>query len=567
MSANVDQVIIVGGNAGGASAAARLRRLDEDIDIVVFERGEHVSIGTCGMPYYVGDEIESIDDLLVQTPDSLQTRFDLDIRTESEVIDVDPDARSVTVDHDGDTYEESYDRLVLSPGADPIVPPIDGIDGCDTVLTLQSLEEARAIKGRVERDEARHAVVVGGGYIGLEVTESLQNAGMDVSLVEMEDHVMQSLDYEMAAQVNNHLRDQGVDLHLNARAEAIDDQGTTTVELADGTAIPADVIVLATGVTPRTDLAEAADLEIGDAGGIVVDEQLRTAEADIYAIGDAIEVTDCVTGEPTHVPLAGPANKQGRIVANVIAGIEDSQDCVLSTSIAKVFEKTVATTGRNEDALDAAGIDYEKSFTYSMSHASYYPGAEPMWVKVLFDPDDGQLYGAQIVGGDGVDKRIDVLATAIEFEKTVFDLQELDLAYAPPYGSGKDPVNMAGFVAGNIVRGVVDVLHWHDLEDLDPEEYTLLDCRPLEERHDDGQIYGTKKLPLSEVRDRLDELPEDTTIVPHCKAGLRSYITTRVLTQHGFDAKNIAGGYELYREAQRDRDARERGAELGTVFR
>ncbi|QSG09314.1 FAD-dependent oxidoreductase [Halapricum desulfuricans] len=562
-----ERVVIVGGNAGGASAAARLRRLEESLDIVVLEKGENVSIGTCGMPYYVGDAIEDIDDLLVQTPQSLETRFALDIRTGHEVIDVDPEEKTVAVAHDGDTETVAYDSLLLSPGAEPIVPPIDGIDEAGNVHTLQSLSAAEAIRDRVEAEGTERAVVIGGGYIGLEATESLQEAGLSVSLVEMEDHVMQALDYEMAAQINNHLRDQGVDLYLNARAESIDAGDSTTVELADGTAIPADVIVLATGVTPRTELAEAAGLEIGDAGGIVVDDRLRTTEDDVYAIGDAIEVTDCVTGEPAHVPLAGPANKQGRIVANVIAGREDSQNCVLSTSIAKVFEKTVAATGRNERALEAAGIDYEKSFTYSMSHASYYPGAEPMWIKLIFGPEDGRLYGAQIVGGEGVDKRIDVIATAIEFEKTVFDLQELDLAYAPPYGSGKDPVNMAGFAAGNIVSGVVDVLHWHDLEDLDPTEYTLLDCRPLEERHDDGEIYGTRKLPLSNIRDRLDELPEDTTIVPHCKAGLRSYITTRILTQHGFDAKNIAGGYELYRAAQRDRDARDRGAELGTVFR
>ncbi|WP_135665131.1 FAD-dependent oxidoreductase [Halorhabdus rudnickae] len=562
-----ERVVIVGGNAGGASAAARLRRLDESLDIVVFERGENVSIGTCGMPYYVGDEIETIDELLVQTPQSLERRFALDVRTGSEVIDVDPVEQTLTVEQGGDTSEEPYESLVLSPGADPIVPPIDGLESCESVHTLQSLSDARTIKDRVEAPDATRAVVIGGGYIGLEVTESLQEAGMAVSLVEMEDHVMQALDYEMAAQVNNHLRDQGVDLHLNARAEAIDTDGATTVELADGTPVPADVIVLATGVSPRTKLAEAADLDIGSAGGIVVDEQLRTSAADIYAIGDAIEVPDCVTGEPAHVPLAGPANKQGRIVANVIAGMEDSQDCVLSTSIAKVFDKTVAATGRNERALEAAGIDYEKSYTYSMSHASYYPGAEPMWIKVLFDPQDGRLYGAQIVGGDGVDKRIDVLATAIEFEATVFDLQDLDLAYAPPYGSGKDPVNMAGFAAGNIVQDVVDVIHWHDLEDLDPSEYTLLDCRPLEERHEDGRVIGAEELPLGDLRDRLDELPSDTTIVPHCKAGLRSYITTRILTQHGFDAKNVAGGYELYREAKRDRDARERGAQLGTIFR
>ncbi|QSG11965.1 CoA-dependent NAD(P)H Sulfur Oxidoreductase [Halapricum desulfuricans] len=562
-----ERVVIVGGNAGGASAAARLRRLEESLDIVVLEKGENVSIGTCGMPYYVGDAIEDIDDLLVQTPQSLETRFALDIRTGHEVIDVDPEEKTVAVAHDGDTETVAYDSLLLSPGAEPIVPPIDGLDEAENVHTLQSLSAAEAIRDRVEAEGTERAVVIGGGYIGLEATESLQEAGLSVSLVEMEDHVMQALDYEMAAQINNHLRDQGVDLYLNARAESIDAGDSTTVELADGTAIPADVIVLATGVTPRTELAEAAGLEIGDAGGIVVDDRLRTTEDDVYAIGDAIEVTDCVTGEPAHVPLAGPANKQGRIVANVIAGREDSQNCVLSTSIAKVFEKTVAATGRNERALEAAGIDYEKSFTYSMSHASYYPGAEPMWIKLIFGPEDGRLYGAQIVGGEGVDKRIDVIATAIEFEKTVFDLQELDLAYAPPYGSGKDPVNMAGFAAGNIVSGVVDVLHWHDLEDLDPTEYTLLDCRPLEERHDDGEIYGTRKLPLSNIRDRLDELPEDTTIVPHCKAGLRSYITTRILTQHGFDAKNIAGGYELYRAAQRDRDARDRGAELGTVFR
>ncbi|WP_181685206.1 FAD-dependent oxidoreductase [Halorhabdus salina] len=561
-----ERTVIVGGNAGGASAAARLRRMDEDREIVVFERGENVSIGTCGMPYYVGETIDEIDDLLVQTPESLEARFDLDVRTGHEVVDIDPDGHRVTVEHDGRQSVEPYDSLVLSPGAEPVRPPIDGIDACQRVHTLQSLENARQIRERVESG-AERAVVIGGGYIGLEVTESLTEAGLDVSLVEMADHVMQSLDYEMAAQVNNHLRDQGVDLHLNARAESVDIAGPTTVELADGTKIPADVIVLATGVRPRTDLAESAGLEIGASGGIVVDDQLQTAVPDIYAIGDAIEVRDCVTGDPAHVPLAGPANKQGRIVANVLGGIEDSQDCVLSTSIAKVFERTVAATGADEDTLDAAGLSFEKSYTYSRSHAGYYPGADPMWIKLLFDPEDGDLYGAQIVGGEGVDKRIDVLATAIEFEKTVFDLQDLDLAYAPPYGSGKDPVNMAGFAAGNIVRGVVDVLHWHDLEDLDPEEYTLLDCRPLEERHDDGQIYGAETIPLADLRERLDELPEDTTIVPHCKAGLRSYITTRILTQHGLDAKNVAGGYALYRAAKRDRDARESSAELGTVFR
>ncbi|AWB26272.1 FAD-dependent oxidoreductase [Halococcoides cellulosivorans] len=560
------RTLIVGGNAGGASAAARLRRLDESREIVVFERTDHVSIGTCGMPYYVGETIDDIEDLLVQTPASLERRFDLDVRTGHEVLDIDPDAKRVTVAHDDRESVESYDSLILSPGAEPIVPPIDGIEACECVHTLQSLADARSIRERVEQG-AERAVVVGGGYIGLEVTESLTEAGVDVSLVEMEDHVMQALDYEMAAQVNNHLREQGVDLHLNARAESVDLIDPTTVELADGTAIPADVIVLATGVRPRTDLAAAADLQIGDRGGIVVDDQLETAADDIYAIGDAIEVTDRVTGQPAHVPLAGPANKQGRTVANVIAGPPDSQERVLATAIAKVFDRTVAATGANEDALRAADIRYETSVTYSHSHASYYPGAEPMWIKVLFDPTEGDLYGAQIVGGEGVDKRIDVLATAIAFDATVFDLQELDLAYAPPYGSGKDPVNMAGFVAGNVVTGVVDVLHWDDLEDLDPDAYTLLDCRPIEERHDDGAFVNATTIPLGELRERLDELPEDSTIVPHCKAGLRSYITTRILTQHGFDATNVAGGYELYRQAKRDRDARESSAELGTVFR
>ncbi|GAB6099375.1 CoA-disulfide reductase [Halanaerocella petrolearia] len=550
-----NRILIIGGVAGGASTAARLRRMDEESEIVIFEKGEHISFANCGLPYHIGEVIEEREKLLVQTPEAMEERFNIDVRVNNEVVEIDRDSQELEVEdlEIGKTYRESYDYVVLSPGADPIRPPVPGIDG-DNIFTLRNIPDTDRIKGYVDSENPRHAVVVGAGYIGVEMAENLHERGLEVSIVEMAPQVLGPIDREMAAQVHNHLRMKGIDLHLeNGVAGFADKDDRKEVELQDGSKLTTDLVIMSAGVSPNIELAQEADLEIGKTGAIKVNDYLQTSDENIYAIGDAIEVTDAITGQPAHIPLAGPANKQGRIVANNLAGKKEKFKGSQGTAIAKVFDLEVGATGNNEKQLQEAGIDYQVSYINKKNHAGYYPGAVPMTLKIIFMPEEGRLLGAQAIGYDGVDKRIDVLATAIRFEKTVFDLQDIDLAYAPPFGSAKDPVNMAGFTAGNILNDQMDVIQWHEIDALD-DDTILLDVRE-EVEVQLGKIEGAVNIPLNSLRDRLDELDQDKEIVVYCAVGLRGYIGARILMQNGFkEVRNLAGGYKLYDAVQKDKN-------------
>ncbi|AGB42229.1 NAD(FAD)-dependent dehydrogenase [Halobacteroides halobius DSM 5150] len=529
--------------------------MDEEAEIVIFEKGAHISFANCGLPYHIGEVIEEREKLLVQTPEAMKARFDIDVRVKNEVLKIDREAEELEIKdlNSNETYRESYDYVVLSPGADPIKPPLPGMDG-EKIFTLRNIPDTDQIKGFVDNNNPQHAVVVGAGYIGVEMAENLHERGLDVSVVEMAPQVLGPIDREMAAQVHNHLRMKGIELYLdNGVAGFADQDKRKKVELQDGTELTTDLVIMSAGVSPNTKLAEEAGLEIGQTRAIKVNDYLQTSDEKIYAIGDAIEVTDVITGQPAHIPLAGPANKQGRIVANNLVGDKEKFKGSQGTAIAKVFDLEVGATGNNEKQLQAAGIDYQVSYINKKNHAGYYPGAVPLMLKILFTPKDGKLLGAQAIGYDGVDKRIDVLATAIRFEKTVFDLQDIDLAYAPPFGSAKDPVNMAGFTAGNILTGKMDVIQWHEIADLDSETI-ILDVRE-EIEVQLGKIDNSVNIPLNQLRDRLDELDSDKEIVVYCAVGLRGYIATRILLQNGFNnVKNLAGGYKLYSAVQKDQN-------------
>lgn len=548
------KVVIVGGVAGGASAAARLRRLDEDAEIILFEKGEYISYANCGLPYYIGEVIKEREKLVVQTPEAMSKRFNIDIRTLSEVTKINPDEKTVVV-HDiknDRTYTESYDKLILSPGAEPIKPPMPGIDG-KNIFTLRTIPDTYRIKDFVDNNKPKKAVVVGGGFIGLEVAENLKEAGLDVTIVELADHVMAPLDYEMAAIVHQRLKDKGVNLILkDGVKEFHHKEGITTVVLNSGNTLITDMVVLGIGVRPDTKLAKDAGLAIGERGGIKVNEYMQTSNPDIYAVGDAIEVKDYINGSNTLIPLAGPANKQGRIAADNICGRKSKYDGTQGTSVAKIFDLTVAATGNNETILKRAGIDYEKVIIHPNSHASYYPDALPMTIKLIFKKDDGKILGAQIVGFDGVDKRIDVIATAIRSNMTVYDLEELELAYAPPYSSAKDPVNMAGFAASNILKGDISVFHWDEVKDIDLSKSLILDVR-TDLEYQLGNIKGSINIPVDELRENLHKIPKDKDIYVYCQVGLRGYIACRILMQNGFKSvKNLSGGYKIYETATSD---------------
>jgi len=545
------KVVIVGGVAGGASAAARLRRLDEEAEIILFEKGEHISFANCGLPYYIGEVIEDKDDLIVQTPEKMRMRFNIDIRVNSEVTKIFPDKKTIEV-HDkvnNRVYTETYDKLILSPGAEPVKPDLPGIDS-SRVFTLRNIFDTYRMKEFVDKTKPRRAVVVGAGFIGLEIAENLYRRGVRVTVVELADHVIGPLDYDMAAIVHQHMKSKNVEFYLKDAVKSFADTGSYIVtELASGRSIKADMIILGIGVRPETKLALNAGLKLGKTGGILVDKFMRTSDPDIYAIGDAVEVRDFVSGNPALVPLAGPANKQGRIAANNICGAEESYDGALGTSIVKVFDITVAITGNNERTLKKIGIDYEKSFTHSSSHADYYPGAVPISIKLLFAKKDGKILGAQIVGYDGVDKRIDVIATAIRAGMTVFDLEKLELAYAPPYSSAKDPVNIAGYTASNILKNDCKVFHWDEVEKIDRSRSMLVDVRTKRE-YSMGTIEGAVNIPLDKLRERLDEIPYDKDIYIFCQAGLRGYVAYRILVQKGYkNVWNLSGGYKTYKLA------------------
>ncbi len=540
--------VIVGGVAGGASCAARLRRLNENAEIIMLERSPYISFASCGLSYYISGEIKEREKLLIQTPKKFIQRFGVDVRTRNEVLSIDRNAKAIEVRdvENQKTYRQPYDRLVLSPGAAPLRPPLPGIDG-PRIFSLRSLEDADRIKSFLDKQEPRKAVVVGGGFIGLEMTECLHHRGIDVTLVEMAEQVMLSQDPEIAEFIHQHLQLHGIELLLGTSVEAFHEcsDGRVSAQLSGGTSIDSDLVLLAIGVTPETELAKEAGLSLGDSGGIMVNESLQTNDPDIYAIGDAIETVDLMAGGRRLVPLAGPANKQGRICADHISGKPATFRGTLGTNIVRVFDLTIGGTGANEKTLKEKGIDYVKSYIHSASHVGYYPGATPLVIKILFSPESKKLLGAQIVGIEGVDKKIDVLATALHGGMKVHDLMELELSYAPQYGAAKDGVNMAGYVADNIARGDVEIFHADELETLLEEGGYLLDVRSAGE-FKRGHIKGAVNIPIDELRERMHELPAGKLLLVYCLTGIRSYLACRILMQHGFHARNMSGGYTVY---------------------
>ena len=544
--------IVIGGVAGGATVAARLRRMDEQAEIILLERGSYVSYANCGLPYYIGGEISERDHLFVQTVKGFQDRFATDIRVRQEAVEILREQKAVRIKNleTGAEYTESYDKLVLSPGAAPIRPNLEGIN-LPNIFTLRNVPDTDAIKNYITANRPRRAVVVGGGFIGLEMAENLHRQGLEVHVVEMGRQVMAPIDYSMASIVHHHMVEQGIHLHLERGVTRFASlaSGALEVVLSDERKIETDMVILSIGVRPETTLAKDSGLAIGALGGISVNEYMQTSDPDIYALGDAVEVVHGVTGKPALIPLAGPANKQGRIVAdNIVYGNVSVYSGTIGTSIAQVFDLTVAAAGANSKLLDREKIPYLSSFTHSQSHAGYYPGAVSMSVKILFSPENGRLLGAQIVGFDGVDKRIEMLAQVIQNQGTVADLMELEHAYAPPYSSAKDPVNMAGFVADNILKKRVETILWSDVASL-PTDAVKIDVRTPAE-YELGTIPGFVNIPVDELRGRLAELPKDRLIVVTCAIGLRGYLAYRILKQHGFtNVKNLSGGYKTWSAA------------------
>jgi NADPH-dependent 2,4-dienoyl-CoA reductase/sulfur reductase-like enzyme/peroxiredoxin family protein/rhodanese-related sulfurtransferase/TusA-related sulfurtransferase len=541
------KILIIGGVAAGMSAAARLRRLDESARIVVFERSPYVSFANCGLPYYVGGAIKDRQQLLLQTPASLKASLDLDVRTGHEVLAIDRASKHIDVRElaTGRRYRESYDKLVLCPGAQPLRPPLPGID-LPSVLVMRNVPDTDAIKARVDAG-AKRAVVIGGGYIGLEMAESLRARGVAVELVEMMPQLLPPLDPEMTWPLEEHVRLHGVKLHLGTAAAAFRDlsEGRVRVELQNGISIDADFVMLSAGVRPDTSLAKAAGLELGPRGGIKVDEYLRTSDPDIYAAGDAVETPHRVLGGSWLIPLAGPANRQGRAVADNIAGRPTKWGGALGTSIVKVFEMAAGGTGANEKTLQRDKIPYKKVYLHPGHHAGYYPGAAPLHMKVLFAPDTGRLLGAQVTGFEGVDKRLDVMATAMHAGLSIRDLQDLELAYAPPYGSAKDPINMAGFIGANILKGDVDPWYAEDFPEKTADG-VIVDVRSAAD-YELGHVPGAINLPLNELRARINELPAGKPVYLYCKVGFRSYLAHRALRQRGIAAKTLSGGFDTFR--------------------
>lgn len=540
--------LIIGGVAGGATVAARLRRMDEKANIILFERGKYVSYANCGLPYYIGDTINNREKLFVQTAKGFTDRFRIDIRTEQEVTAIRPDKKEVEIKNlsTGETYTETYDKLVLSPGAEPLRPSIEGI-GSKKIFTLRNVPDTDTIKNYVNTENPKRAIVVGGGFIGLEMAENLYDLGIQVDVVEMANQVMAPLDFSMAAIVHRQLTDKGVGLHLEDGVSRFEEKdGGVTVHLRSGKQIATDMVLLSIGVRPETKLAKDAGLAIGERGGITVNDYMQTSDADIYALGDAVEVRHLVTGQPALIPLAGPANKQGRIVAdNIVFGNKKKYPGSIGTSIAKVFDLTVAAAGANAKLLQRNNIPYISSYTHGASHAGYYPGAVPLSIKILFAPENGKLLGTQIVGFNGVDKRIEMLAQVIQRGGTVHDLAELEHAYAPPYSSAKDPVNMAGFVAENILNKKSRIIQWRELAEL-PADTIRIDVRTHDE-YKLGTIPGFINIPVDELREHLDELPKEKPIVVTCAVGLRGYLAYRILVQNGFKhVRNLSGGYKTW---------------------
>ena len=548
------RILIVGGVAGGASCAARLRRLDETAEIVVYDRGPHVSFANCGLPYFVGDVIRDEADLLVATPELFRSRFRIDVQVMTEVISVDTEQRRIQVRHlpSGDVRTERYDALVLSPGANPLIPPIPGID-LDGIFSVRTIPDSTRIRRWLSEHRATRAVVVGGGFIGLEMAENLAHRGLEVALVELAPHVMAPLDPEMARLVEDRLRSRGVALHLEDAVVAFEraTADRLIVRTRSGAALDADVVIMAVGLRPNVELARAAGLAIGGRGGIQVDAQMRTSAPGVWAVGDAIEVRETITGVEVMLPLAGPANRQGRIAADAICGRSTGFRGVQGTAVVGCFGLTAACTGANERTLTKLGFErggagdrgYEAVYLHPGHHVGYYPGAKPIHMKLIFRPSDGRVLGAQAIGEEGVARRIDVISTVVQLGGTVFDLEEAELCYAPQFGAAKDPVNLAGMIAANVVRGDLPVEGWAAVAGGIPDGVTVIDVRgPSEVTR--GAVVGARNIPLEALRDRIDELPPEGTLFVYCAVGQRAYYATRLLMQRGFSVRNLSGGFQ-----------------------
>lgn len=544
-----EKYIIIGGVAGGATTAARIRRINEDVEIILFEKGDYISYANCGLPYYIGGVISEREKLFLQTPESFGLRFNIDVRVHSEVISIDRDSKEVVVrSKSGEEYKEKYDKLLLSPGAAPVRPSFPGID-LDGIFTLRNVNDTDAIKNYMDTHSVKKAVVVGAGFIGLEMAENLQHAGAEVSIIEMLNQVMPPIDYSMASLVHQHLQDKGVNLYLEHAVSAFTKKGNSIeVVFKNGKCIMADLVILSIGVRPETTLAKQAGLKIGERGGIAVNDYLQTSDENIYAVGDAIEYKHPITGKPWLNYLAGPANRQARICAdNMLLGNKIKYEGAIGTAIAKVFDLTVASTGMAAKQLKKEEIPYISSVTHSGSHAGYYPNALQMSIKITFSPENGKLYGAQIVGYDGVDKRLDQIALLIKQQGTVYDLIQLEHAYAPPFSSAKDPIAIAGYVAENILLKRVNIITWRQLQQA--QDGIILDVRTPDE-FSLGAIPGAVNIPIDGIRDHLNEIPQDKNIYIYCAVGLRGYLASRVLMQHGFNnVFNLSGGYKLYQAA------------------
>lgn len=559
------KVVIIGGVAGGATAAARIRRLNEQAEITVFEKSGYVSYANCGLPYYIGGTIEDKKALTLQTPESFYKRFRVNMHVRHEVVAIDKEGRSVTVKNleSGDVFEEHYDKLLISTGAKPVKPTFDGIEA-DNIFTLRTVEDTLKIKEYAETKKPRTAVIAGGGFIGLETAENLRELGIEVTLVQGHDQLMTPFDGDMAAFIHAQVRKHGIKLVLNRRAEGFEiKDGQTYVKIKGEKSIAADMTILAIGVAPDTELARNAGLELGIKGSIVVNEKMETSYPDIYAVGDAVQIKNFVTGANALISLAGPANKQGRIAADNICGGDSRYSGGQGSSIIKIFDMTAASTGINEHMAQQAGIEFDKVILSPMSHAGYYPGGKMMTMKVLFEKNTYRLLGAQIIGFDGVDKRIDVLAAAIRMKMKGYELADLDLAYAPPYSSAKDPVNMAGYMIENIKNGIVKQWYYEQADKLPRDKsVTLLDVRTVRE-YENGHIDGFVNIPVDELRERLGELDKDKPVYVICQSGLRSYIALRILAGSGFDAYNFAGGFRFYDAVKNDKALNQSSAPCG----
>ena len=540
------KVLIVGGVAGGMSAATRLRRLNEKAEIVVFDKGPYVSFANCGLPYHVSGIIEDRESLLVQTPEALYNRFRIDVRPHSEVVAINVEKRTITVEGTDGTYEESYDKLILSLGAEPIIPPIKGYDEAENVFTLRNIPDLDAIMANLNTTQPKDAIVVGGGFIGLEMVENLVERGLNVTLVEKAPQILTPLDEEMAIFVENELLKNNVKIIKGESAVEFQNAGKKVI-LENGEVLTSDLTILSIGVKPATEIVGEAGIELGIRGGILVDDRYETSIEDIYAVGDAILVKQQITGEDALISLASPANRQGRQVADIIAGYDRLNRGSIGTSIVRVFDISAASTGLNERQVKAAGFDYAVTHTSAKHHAGYYPGAKMIELKVIFDAKTGELYGAQAVGEKGIDKRIDIIATAIKGNLTVYDLPELEFTYAPPFGSAKDPVNMAGYQGINLLEGFTDTIQWYELEDKMAQGWKLLDVRSEAEVKSGGYIEGSIIIPLNDLRDRLDEIDPAEKYIVSCHSGQRSYIAERILKQHNFNVKNLDGAFHLYK--------------------